>query len=106
MIGRNPTLQGTFSNYPLDRIEGPINTSALYNPANSIPWFWQVFAGNASPASYGRGITNVSNKVSEHNIYNVPIYFVRNQLPAQSQAPQTRKIISRPLPAMGISAQR
>lgn len=50
----------------------------------------------------GRGVLVVSNKPSEHNILNIPIVIVTNQLPGPQRAQQTRRVVSKTIPNMAL----
>lgn len=52
----------------------------------------------ASAANYGQGLKSVSNKPSEVNVGNMPVYFVRYQSASLKSPAQTRRVLSRTIP--------
>ncbi len=105
MLG-NPRKDGGVQPVAFDSKNATVDNSALYSRQLSIPWSvtWGAAGIPATPQGHGRGLTNSANKVSEHNIYNsTPRLINQNQLPPQTHAPQTRKILSRVVPSLGMS---
>ena len=96
---------GGILDQPHDGLSGPVPRGAIYSREMAVPWSigWGVAGIGASPATHGRGLTNSANKISEHNIYNTyPVLFGVQQLPNQTHAPQTRRIMSRVIPSLGM----
>lgn len=72
---------------------------ALYQLPYSVPYAVATFVdGLATVGNHGVGLLSASNKPSETNIQNGPIYFTTQQLPTLTLAPQQWRNISYPIP--------
>ena len=70
------------------------------NPFTNLPQNagWGARGIIATPDTFGRGLTSVSNKASEVNIYNMPRFLVVYQTPAQMHSRTTPRLTSKTIP--------